>query len=181
LKLYYYGHEHVMAPSNPRVEPGEHLEGLRDKMIAMMIRHELNGLSAPQMGIPKQMVVVKLHDGTYLDLINPYITKMYGAEENELETCISCPPHDNGCLVPRMKTIHVTACTVGNLYDPFNTRFDGQDARVVQHEVDHLDGTFFFHRASIVDRVNTIKRFKTWRHEWKLANAMKGEPWQRHQ
>lgn len=170
MKLYFYGHEHVSQPCYPRVESAEGLSLISGQMIAMMKRHGLRGLAAPQVGILKQLVMVKLESGAFLELINPTVTGMYGSEFEMPESCISCPPRDNGCKVARIQIIEVKASVVTNLSEVMFLRFKGEDARIIQHEVDHLDGTFFFHRASIKDKTNVIQRFNTWKHQWKLTN-----------
>jgi peptide deformylase len=167
LKLFYYGHEMVSQPRYPLVERLEEIRDLRDHMVEMMVRHGYKGLAAPQIGIWLQLIVVKLENGLYLDLVNPVIRKMYGSETEQVETCVSCPPKDNGCKVPRMQIIEVTASSVLHMEDS-DYRFKGYDARVIQHEVDHLEGTFFFHRASNKDRIEVIQRFKNWRHQRRL-------------
>ena len=171
MKLYFYGHEMVSQPKYPRVESTEGLALAKAEMVAFMERHKLQGLSAPQVGIMLQMVVVRLEGGAYLDLINPLITRMQGAETEELESCISCPPEHNVCKVSRMQIIQVRA---GNIYDIENLadmRFKGHDSRVIQHELDHLEGTFFFSRASTRDRNLVERKFKDWRHNFKLNNV----------
>ena len=160
----------VSQPAYPRVESSEGLDLIKAQMVAMMKRHGFNGLAAPQVGIMLQLVVVKLEDGAYLDLVNPEITRMYGAEVEELETCSSCPPQDNTCKVARMQIIHLKASSIYNLENVEDLRFKGNYSRVIQHEIDHLQGVFFFNRASIKDSVEVVQRFKNWRHQWRLNN-----------
>jgi peptide deformylase len=139
-------------------------------MIAMMKRHGLKGLAAPQVGILKQLVVVRTEGDQFIELVNPIIKGMYGSEFQMPETCISCPPRDNGCMVARMQIIELVVSPVQNLESIEQLRFKGDIARVIQHEIDHLDGTFFFHRASIKDKTAVINRFNNWRHQWKVTN-----------
>src|ERR1700677_4288352 len=98
----------VSQPRYPLVEKLAEVQDIRDHMVDMMVRHGYKGLAAPQIGILLQLIVVKLESGIYLDLVNPVIRRMYGAETEEIETCISCPPKDNGCKVARMQIIDVT-------------------------------------------------------------------------
>jgi peptide deformylase len=107
--------------------------------------------------------MIRQEDGTLVDLVNPYILRMYGAEYRHFETCISCPPPDNNCKVDRMQIIEVMAGTVENPGLEREWRFKGIDSRVVQHEIDHLSGTFFFDRANLNDRAKVIERFQQWK------------------
>ena len=161
----------------PRIESSDGILGTMAQMVAMMKHHGYKGLAAPQVGILQQLVVVRLEDGRYLDLVNPVITRMYGAEFESLETCISCPPRDNGCKVARMQIIHVTASRVQQLDSVVDLRFKGPDARLIQHEIDHLEGTFFFERASIKDKVDVIQRYKNWQltHRQETLNGSRSD------
>jgi peptide deformylase len=159
----------VSQPRYPLVEKLAEVQDIRDHMVDMMVRHGYKGLAAPQIGILLQLIVVKLESGIYLDLVNPVIRRMYGAETEEFETCVSFPPKDNGCKVARMQIIDVTASSVRNMEES-EYHFKGPIARLIQHEVDHLEGTFFFQRASIKDKVEVTQRFRDWKHQWKLTH-----------
>ncbi|MEA1971112.1 MAG: peptide deformylase [Thermodesulfobacteriota bacterium] len=120
-------------------------------------RDDAAGLAAPQIGISKRVVVfkngnfsdktpMKKGGGNYDVLINPRITQIRGDKEKMQEACLSCP--DISADVVRATSIKVKA------YDEkgnkINKRYTGFLARVVQHELDHLDGKL------IVDRGTTI-------------------------
>lgn len=172
MKLYFYGHEMVSQPKYPAVESTAGLAHIKSQMVQVMIRHGLRGLAAPQIGHLMQMVVIKLDSGCYLDIINPRVTRMIGAEEEELESCISCPPPNNVCKVYRVETVQVNAANIHDVENVAHLRFEGKDARVVQHELDHLDGVFFHDRASRRDRDLVLNRFKDWRKQW-LTNQQR--------
>jgi peptide deformylase len=180
LKLYFYGHELVCQPFYPRVESLDGLFELKKSLVSLMKRHDLKGIAAPQVGILLQLVIVQLKDGNYLDLVNPRITRMYGSEPEKMETCISCPPNENGCLVRRMDTIHLYASHIENIEEVQELKFTGIDSRIIQHEVDHLAGTFFFERAKIADRNTVVRRFNSWQIK-KAIQPKKEQPWQPHQ
>ncbi|MBW2557327.1 MAG: peptide deformylase [Deltaproteobacteria bacterium] len=120
-------------------------------------RDDAAGLAAPQIGISKRVVVFKNGNfddkapikkgGDHYDvLVNPRITQIRGDMEKAQEACLSCP--DISADVVRATSIKVKA------YDEkgnkVNKRYTGFLARVVQHELDHLDGKL------IVDRGTTI-------------------------
>ena len=120
-------------------------------------RDDAAGLAAPQIGISKRVVVfkngnfsdktpLKKGGGHYDVLVNPRITQIRGDKEKMQEACLSCP--DISADVVRATSIKVKA------YDEegnkINKRYTGFLARVVQHELDHLDGKL------IVDRGTTI-------------------------
>ncbi len=124
-------------------------EGKRDIMIlieSFLGRDDALGLAAPQIGISKRIVVFKnknfdergrvKNEKDYDVLINPRITQIRGDKEVTTEGCLSCP--DVSVEVPRYTEIKVKA------YDrhgkKINKRYTGFLARVVQHELDHLEG-----------------------------------------
>jgi peptide deformylase len=134
-------------------------DGKRDIRIlieSFLHRDDALGLAAPQIGISKQIVVFK---NKHLDergrvknekdfdvLINPRITQIRGDKETATEGCLSCP--DVSVEVPRHTEIKIKA------YDrqgkKINKRYTGFLARVVQHELDHLEGKLIIdHGGSI--------------------------------
>ena len=110
-------------------------------------RDDAAGLAAPQIGISKRVVVfrngnftdrtpIKKGDGNYDVLVNPRITQIRGDREKTQEACLSCP--DISADVVRATSIKVKAYNENG--EKINKRYTGFLARVVQHELDHLDG-----------------------------------------
>jgi peptide deformylase len=113
---------------------------------AFLERDDALGLAAPQVGISERIVAfkvkglnervkIKSHED-YEILINPRITQKRGKEEKMTEGCLSCP--DLNVEISRPTEIKVRALDrEGN---KINKRYTGFLARIVQHELDHLDG-----------------------------------------
>ena len=136
-----------------RSEPVSHfdtqeLHGLLSDMRDTM--HALNGagLAAPQIGVGLRVVIFGVqHNPRYPDaetvpetvLINPFITPLDMAMEEDWEGCLSVPGLRG--LVPRHAHIRYQG------RDEFGALIDrtvsGFHARVVQHECDHLDGILY--------------------------------------
>ena len=125
-------------------ELNELLQDMRDTMA------HLNGagLAAPQVGVPVRVVIFGVTaNPRYPDiepvpdtvLINPVLTPLSGEEEEGWEGCLSVPGMRG--WVPRFATVRYSG------YDERGRRFqrdvEGFHARVVQHEVDHLDGILY--------------------------------------
>ena len=99
------------------------------------------GLSAPQVGINLRVIVIQLMSagklvGPVQEMINPVITN-YSEDTNDYEEgCLSIP----GVHLPinRPRTIHVKFQTLSGKYKKWYLK--GLEARIVQHEVDHLNG-----------------------------------------
>lgn len=86
------------------------------------------GLAANQIGYQKRLFVVKI-DGNYAAFINPEIIVRKDGIKSDFETCLSFPDR-KPVKVRRYKTIKMA---------DFNI-FHGIVARVIQHEIDHLNG-----------------------------------------
>ncbi len=74
--------------------------------------------------------------------INPEITKLEGEIKADFEGCLSVRGY--GALVPRWQSVHVTGVDAEGR--PVALQLDGWPARIMQHELDHLDGTLYIDR-----------------------------------
>lgn len=108
------------------------------KMIEVMNKHDGIGIAAPQVGISKRIIVVK-HFDSDLVMINPEITKL--SEEGQLddEGCLSCP--NTFGKVWRSNRVHVKYRNMKG--KPCFDVYNDLTARIIQHEVDHLNGILF--------------------------------------
>lgn len=107
------------------------------------------GLAAPQIGVDLQLVIFGSHDRNprYPDrpvvpptvLVNPVITPIGDAEEEDWEGCLSVPGLRG--VVPRWAQIRYTG--FDQYGDPIDRTVQGFHARVVQHECDHLWGKLY--------------------------------------
>lgn len=110
------------------------------------------GIAAPQIGVSARVVIFELKDNPryphiapvpYTVLVNPQLTPL-GEEENEgWEGCLSVPGLRG--LVPRFTRLRYQG--LGLDAEPIDRTVEGFHARVVQHEVDHLDGILFPQRV----------------------------------
>ena len=107
------------------------------------------GLAAPQIGVNLQLVIFgsTSRNPRYPDrpvvpptvLINPVITPLGSAEEEDWEGCLSVPGLRG--VVPRWSHIRYTG--VDEKGQPIDRTVEGFHARVVQHECDHLIGKLY--------------------------------------
>jgi peptide deformylase len=122
---------------------------------AFLKRNDALGLAAPQIGISKRIIAFKVRDfdkkgvsgkDDYEVLINARITQLRGETEVMNEGCLSCP--DISVEVTRATEIKVKAVDING--NKVNKRYTGFLARIVQHEIDHLDGRL------VIDHEGTI-------------------------
>ena len=125
-------------------ELGQLLQDMRDTMA------HLNGagLAAPQIGVGLRVVIFGVHaNPRYPDveevpdtvLINPVLTPLSEEIEDGWEGCLSVPGMRG--VVPRWKRLRYTGFDEHG--KPFEREVGDFHARVVQHEVDHLDGILY--------------------------------------
>ncbi len=151
LKICKYGEDVLKARAVEVRDIDQRLVDLAAAMALTMHRAPGIGLAAPQVGESLRLITVDLSlgedPGELLVLVNPLIAEAEGHETSE-EGCLSVP----GYSLPVKRSARLLL--LGTRLDGSELRaeFDGLKARVLQHEIDHLDG------VTIVDRVSTLKR-----------------------
>lgn len=115
--------------------------------------HEISAaMSAVQIDRPERVVIVRsdFEDKNVRDfvaLINPKIVKFEGDIETDYEGCLSVP--DIYGKVPRHSKIRVKATDING--NEVRFKADGFLARIIQHEIDHINGIVF------IDHIKDIK------------------------
>jgi peptide deformylase len=153
LPVRLYGDPVLRRPAKPVGAVTPEIAGLIDDMVETMYEQVGIGLAAPQVGIGRRMLV--LDDGrrggvrAYLD---PAIREQGGEVRGE-EGCLSLP----GIFADVTRAEWVVVEARDRRGEPFRERATGLIARVLQHEIDHLDGVLFIDRLDKVTR-DRIKR-----------------------
>ena len=110
------------------------------------------GIAAPQIGVGARVVIFELQDNPryphispvpYTVLVNPTLTALTQEESEGWEGCLSVPGMRG--LVPRITRVRYQGFDLNGA--PIDRTVEGFHARVVQHEVDHLDGILFPQRV----------------------------------
>ena len=113
------------------------------------------GLAAPQIGVNKRIIAVSLmrdgDDENYrtIAMINPEIIEHTEETESDNEGCLSVPGEQGE--VSRWKRIKVSY--IDTSLRSQSMLLSGLAARIVQHEVDHLDGVLFTDRVKKIENV----------------------------
>jgi len=118
------------------------------------------GLAAPQIAAHSRVVVVRLgggHDGESepgppIPLINPEIVEA-GDEREDFDGCLSLPGLYGETVRPH--TLRVKGLDEAG--HPFDRVFEGFDAVVVHHEIDHLDGVLFIDRVERLEDLYHVR------------------------
>jgi peptide deformylase len=131
------------------------LAKLAEDMIETMYAAPGAGLAAPQVGVQKRLFVYDAGDGPKV-VVNPVITESSGEWEYE-EGCLSVP----GLYWPivRPKVVHLTGFDLDG--NEVSIEADEFEARVFQHELDHLDGTLLLDRLDADTRKQALRTLRT--------------------
>lgn len=135
--------------SNPPVDP----HNLVQDMLKTMVDNNGVGLSANQVGLPYKVFVMRGVDFNYA-CFNPKIVS-YGDQQLLMEEgCLSYP----GLIIKikRPTEVRLRFQTASGGID--TKTFNGLTARIVQHEMDHLDGVAFYNRATRFHRDQAMRR-----------------------
>jgi peptide deformylase len=125
------------------------------------------GLAAPQVGVGQRVIVVDPRDENVkpFALINPMIVEFGRELDRGEEGCLSIPGVKD--VVERPATVVVNALDgEGN---PVHIAAEGLLARVLQHEIDHLDGILFFDRISPLKRKMLLSKWQKVKPEIKAS------------
>ena len=149
----------IRKKSLPITSINGELQRFIDDMVETMYAAPGVGLAAPQVGALKQIIVLDPHDDRKptrpLTLINPELVAAEGQYVDE-EGCLCIPNIKAG--VPRFKRVVVKA------YDRNEKEIvlegSGLLARILQHEIDHLNGVLFIDRLSTAKREVVKRRLK---------------------
>ncbi|MCD6473030.1 peptide deformylase [Candidatus Aerophobetes bacterium] len=161
LKLHKYGDPILRKQAElvKKINPEE--KELLSNMAKIMYKNEGIGLAAPQVGINKRIIIVHTDNGL-LKLINPQILEKEG-EDSLSEGCLSLP--EIFVQVNRAKRIKVEGLNEeGKL---IKLRAEDFLARVIQHEIDHLNGVL------IIDYATETRKEKIRGNLEKIANHTK--------
>jgi peptide deformylase len=150
LPLRFMGDPVLRTPAVAVERLDEELRALVADMFETMYAEEGVGLAAPQVGVGRRVVVIdpRHEDIQPLALVNPTVVVTSAETDKAEEGCLSIPGIVD--VVERSRAVEVTA--VDPEGRPLRIAAEGLLARILLHEVDHLDGVLF------VDRVSPMKR-----------------------
>lgn len=168
LKVLTYGAKVLRQKAKPVTE-FEGMGELGRQMLEEMHRSHGVGLAGPQVGMNQRIIVADASsfDATLkpMVLINPQILERTG-EEAGIEGCLSLPGIE--VEVVRSKEIRVKAQATDG--EPLDLTFRNFPARIIQHEIDHLDGILLLDHLPPFERILAIWKLKkrTWRTDSEL-------------
>jgi peptide deformylase len=115
------------------------------------------GLAAPQLGISQRLLVYRVGpDAPLTALANPEIEWSSEERESLEEGCLSIP----GVLVDVERPVYVRVRALDEAGGERKVEASGLEARVIQHEIDHLDGVLILDRTTREERKRALRELR---------------------
>jgi len=133
----------------------EELARLADRMTALMHDADGVGLAATQVGVLRRFFVFADDDGDHV-LVNPVLSRVEGEPEVDEEGCLSL----GTVRVPVERSLVVTIEAKDVNGADVRLELEGLPARVVQHELDHLDGVLIIDRTDEASRKEAMAQLR---------------------
>jgi len=162
ILIYPQSEDALRKRSEPVARIDQQVESLiRDLKDTLKSHSDGIGLAAPQINRAERVVIVCLgassegegEPGPPIALINPEIVEA-GDERRDFDGCLSFPGlYGETC---RPHYLHVTGIDEDG--EPFDWVYEGFDAVVVHHELDHLDGILFIDRITDPQDLYTVRK-----------------------
>jgi len=115
------------------------------------------GLAATQVGVMHRVLVYRVEsEGAIAALVNPVVEWTSEETEPMEEGCLSLP----GVLVDVERPVHVRVRARDERGEPLLVEASGLEARVIQHEIDHLDGVLIVDRTSRDERKRAMRTLR---------------------
>ncbi|MHC5035922.1 MAG: peptide deformylase [Planctomycetota bacterium] len=153
MDVLKYPHPSLQEEAREIGAVDEEVRELAAEMLRTMYASRGIGLAAPQVGISRRLIVINLaadpDEGEEIVLINPILLERGPEMSEEEEGCLSLPGLTG--VVPRWKQVRVQGFDSEGKDKIIEA--EGLLSRVLQHEMDHLDGLLFISKLSPVDRV----------------------------
>ena len=147
---------------NPAVrvgEPDAELRALTARMTDIMRASHGVGLAAPQIGVSRRVLVYGMRDDDVVHvLVNPELVERSEETEVENEGCLSLLGGELSIPVERHIRVRVSATDADG--EAVEYEAEGLEARVIQHEIDHLDGVLIVDRAQNDERKGALRELR---------------------
>jgi peptide deformylase len=151
-----YGDSALRLKAHEVAEFDDDLRRLADRMIAIMHDAQGVGLAATQVGVLRRLFVYEPDEDGPRVIVNPVIVEAADETTSDDEGCLSL----QGVHVPVERSVRVVL--EGKDLDGKDVRLELEDyaARVVQHELDHLDGVLIIDRTDDEHRKEALSTLR---------------------
>lgn len=156
LDIYTIGAEVLREKALPIERFDEQLASLVESMFDTMKQGKGVGLAATQVGLAQRLFVIQIDGDKRRVFINPEIVETSVELENFEEGCLSIP----GVYADLLRPATVTVQAMNERGRRFTLDAEGFLARVIQHELDHLNGVLFTDRLPELSRDRLLKQYE---------------------
>ncbi len=146
----------VLREESRQVKPNAELHRLAERMIRIMFAADGVGLAAPQIGILQKIIVFRFGKDEPQVLLNPEITWRSEESATQAEGCLSLA--NLAVDVPRAVSVRVKGQDLDGNEQEYE--LEGLQARILQHEIDHLNGIMINSRTSREQRKDLMARLR---------------------
>lgn len=145
--------------ANEVEEIDDSVTGLVERMKGLMSEARGVGLAAPQLGILRRVLVYQAgEEEQFMALVNPRVVESGEERIADDEGCLSLGAATVIVEVERATTIVVEATSPEG--EEVRIEAEGLEARVIQHELDHLDGILIIDRTSPEQRREALAKLR---------------------
>ncbi len=155
LEIRTFGDPVLKSRAAPVDKFDESLEQLAEDMLETMREYEGVGLAANQVGRLKRILVAALEDEEYV-IVNPEINETGDESEKDVEGCLSIPE----IQVEVERPTRVTISGQDRSGAPVRLEAEGLLARILQHEMDHLNGVLILDRTDRESRKAAMRELR---------------------
>lgn len=169
MKILKWPHPSLTTPAERIESVDDSVRATAEEMLFAMAEARGLGLAGPQVGYGKRLICVNPTPGTPEGervYVNPEIVSREG-EATASEGCLSLPGI-NG-KVTRAEKVVVNALDLEG--KPVTVHAEALLARVLQHEIDHLDGVLIMQRFSAVDKAANARSLRALENAARTAGA----------
>jgi peptide deformylase len=163
-QLKLYPDAVLRKKSLPINEVGGAVRDLMDGMAEIMYTYNGVGLAAPQVGMLQRIIIADIGEGL-ITLANPEILQKEGEDRLE-EGCLSLP--EIQVNIARSQSIFVRGINPEG--KEVQHELSGLMARVIQHEIDHLNGVLIIDYASATEKIFLRRKLKDLQQQYKRQN-----------
>ena len=155
LDIRTFGDPILKSRAAPVDKFDESLEHLAEEMLETMREHEGVGLAANQVGRLKRILVAAFEDEEYV-IVNPELDESGDESEKDVEGCLSIPE----IQVEVERPTQVTVAGQDQSGVPVRLEAEGLLARILQHEMDHLNGVLILDRTDRESRKAAMRELR---------------------
>jgi len=143
-QIRQYGDPVLRMKANEVVEVDDDVRRLVERMTSLMEDAQGVGLAATQVGVLRRLFVFVNGDDGPQAVVNPTVVERAEETDSDEEGCLSL----QGVKVPVERSVRVVVEGLDANGKPVRYELEDYDARVVQHELDHLDGVLIIDRTT---------------------------------